>query len=331
MEELISVVVPIYNVENFLEKCVDSILSQTYSNLEIILINDGSQDNCLKICRNYELKDSRIIVIDKKNGGLSSARNAGIDKATGKYIMFIDSDDYIEKNMVEKLYNNISLNDADISICNFFFTYKNENKRNKAILNTTIDDESKFSYLYGKYSLQTIISWNKLYKKELFNEIRYPDGLIHEDQYIICDLLDKSKKINYMTDEFLYYYVQRDNSIMSTFNINRFDVIKGLNRRIEFFESKKYNMLINRTKVEKIQLLYQLLKESKKSTVEDKNKDIIKAEEIDFKNTCCELKGAKIDVKSKIKLILIEKLPNIYDFLKREKKNEGNSKKNFKF
>ncbi len=320
MEELISVVVPIYNVEEFLEKCVDSILSQSYSNLEIILVNDGSKDNCLKICRDYELKDSRIVVIDKENGGLSSARNAGIDKATGKYIMFIDSDDYIEKTTVEKLYNNISSNGADISICNFFYSYKNENIRNNAILNTTIDDESKFSYLYGKYSLQTIISWNKLYKRELFNEIRYPDGLIHEDQYIICDLLDKSKKINYMTDEFLYYYVQRDNSIMSTFNINRFDVIKGLNRRIEFFESKKYDMLINRTKVEKIQLLYQLLKESKKGTVEDKNKYIIKSEEMDFKNTFRELKGAKLDVKSKIKLFLIEKLPNVYDFLKREKK-----------
>lgn len=331
MEELISVVVPIYNVEEFLEKCVDSILSQSYSNLEIILVNDGSKDNCLKICRDYELKDSRIVVIDKENGGLSSARNAGIDKATGKYIMFIDSDDYIEKTTVEKLYNNISSNGADISICNFFYSYKNENIRNNAILNTTIDDESKFSYLYGKYSLQTIISWNKLYKRELFNEIRYPDGLIHEDQYIICDLLDKSKKINYMTDEFLYYYVQRDNSIMSTFNINRFDVIKGLNRRIEFFESKKYDMLINRTKVEKIQLLYQLLKESKKGTVEDKNKYIIKSEEMDFKNTFRELKGAKLDVKSKIKLFLIEKLPNVYDFLKREKKDEGNSKKNFKF
>ena len=320
MEELISVVVPIYNVEEFLEKCVDSILSQSYSNLEIILVNDGSKDNCLKICRDYELKDSRIVVIDKENGGLSSARNAGIDKATGKYIMFIDSDDYIEKTTVEKLYNNISSNGADISICNFFYSYKNENIRNNAILNTTIDDESKFSYLYGKYSLQTIISWNKLYKRELFNEIRYPDGLIHEDQYIICDLLDKSKKINYMTDEILYYYVQRDNSIMSTFNINRFDVIKGLNRRIEFFESKKYDMLINRTKVEKIQLLYQLLKESKKGTVEDKNKYIIKSEEMDFKNTFRELKGAKLDVKSKIKLFLIEKLPNVYDFLKREKK-----------
>jgi len=140
MNELISIIVPIYNVEIYLEKCLNSIINQTYKNIEILLINDGSSDNSLRICKKYQKKDKRIVLINKKNGGLSSARNAGIDKASGNYLLFIDSDDYIEIDMIEKLYNNIKSNNADISICNFFITKKNKDRKNKSCKNFTVRD-----------------------------------------------------------------------------------------------------------------------------------------------------------------------------------------------
>ena len=125
MEDLISVVVPIYNVENYIKKCVDSILSQTYKNLEIILVDDGSPDNCPQICDEYAQKDNRIKVIHKENGGLSDARNAGIDISKGKFITFIDSDDYIEKDYVEVLYNSIKENASDMAIGSHKAIYDN--------------------------------------------------------------------------------------------------------------------------------------------------------------------------------------------------------------
>ena len=131
MEDLISVVVPIYNVENYIKKCVDSILSQTYKNLEIILVDDGSPDNCPQICDEYAQKDNRIKVIHKENGGLSDARNAGIDISKGKFITFIDSDDYIEKDYVEVLYNSIKENASDMAIGSHKAIYDNGTILNK--------------------------------------------------------------------------------------------------------------------------------------------------------------------------------------------------------
>ncbi len=316
MNELISIIVPIYNVEIYLEKCLNSIINQTYKNIEILLINDGSSDNSLRICKKYQKKDKRIVLINKKNGGLSSARNAGIDKASGNYLLFIDSDDYIEIDMIEKLYNNIKSNNADISICNFFITKKNKDRKNKSCKNFTVRDEKKYNYLYNSYSLQTILSWNKLYKKCLFKNIRYPEGLLHEDQYVIDEILNRAKIINYMTSEFLYHYVQREKSIMNTFNIKRFDVIKGLEKRIIFFENINRNDLVIRTKVEKLQSLYFLLNYTKKYNFNKSDKEIIELYKKDYIKLSKDLKQVKMDLKSKIKLILILNFPKIYNLIK---------------
>ncbi len=316
MNELISVIVPVYNVESYLEKCLDSIINQTYSNIEIILINDGSTDSSFEICKKYKKKDKRIILINKKNGGLSSARNAGIEKFTGNYLLFVDSDDYIERDMVEKLYNNIMSNDADISVCNFFITEKGIDKKNNSCKNFIIKDETKYNFLYNSYSLQTILSWNKLYKKHIFKDIRYPKDLLHEDQYIIEEILNKAKTINYMTKEFLYHYVQRDQSIMKTFNVKRFDVIKGLEKRINFFNSINRNDLVIRTKVEKLQSLYFLLNSSKFFKFKESEKTIIQLYNSDYVQLAEELKKERLDLKSRIKLILILYFPKIYNRIK---------------
>ena len=141
MEDLISIIIPVYKVEKYIYKCIDSVLNQTYKNLEIILVDDGSPDKCPEICEEYAKKDNRIKIIHKKNGGLSDARNAGLKVATGKYIGFVDSDDYIEKDMYQVLYNNIIKTNSDISIVNL-----KEVKENEIIENNVKDEQNTIEY-----------------------------------------------------------------------------------------------------------------------------------------------------------------------------------------
>ena len=179
--DLISIIIPVYKVEKYLEKCIESVLKQTYTNLQIILVDDGSPDNCGKICDEYDKKDSRIEVIHKANGGLSDARNVGISKAKGRYIGFVDSDDYIKEDMYEILLNLIKKYDADVSICNLYDVIDgNECIRNKE---NGIREYSRLDILKEVLLDKNIQSyaWNKLYEKELFDEIKYPIGKKYED------------------------------------------------------------------------------------------------------------------------------------------------------
>lgn len=240
---IISIIVPIYNVEKYLKRCIESILNQDFKEFELILVNDGSTDNCGEICNIYKNKDKRIRVIHKKNGGLSSARNVGLDFAKGKYIAFVDSDDYINKNMYHILYKNLIKTNADISICNF--NYVNDN--DIVDINQPIDnyDYSIFNnidalnQLYLENKAKMVTAWNKLYKKELFKDLRYVEGRVHEDEFIIHKLLYNSKKIVF-TNGALYYYVQREGSItQSKFNIKKLDAVYAFKERFEFFREKK--------------------------------------------------------------------------------------------
>lgn len=217
-EELISVVVPIYKVEAYLPKCVESIRNQTYHNLEIILVDDGSPDHCGELCDKYASEDARIKVIHKKNGGLSDARNAGIEIATGAYIGFVDSDDYIHPQMYEALYDGIQKNNADIAICRYQNVKEEENIFVEEMKNakwvTLSNDQEKFDYSLGEFTTVCFtVAWNKLYKAELFEEIRYPYGKIHEDEFTTYKTIDLANRIAY-TEENLYFYVQRQGSIM---------------------------------------------------------------------------------------------------------------------
>lgn len=234
----ISVIIPVYKVEKYLNRCINSVVNQTYKNLEIILVDDGSHDNCPKICDDWAKKDDRIIVVHKKNGGLSDARNKGIDIASGTYICFVDSDDYISENMIEKLYNALTEANAEISICNFRYVdeYGNDCTDKKLFSNDNlpITDNvlSSFDILADKMfepkNWYWVVAWNKLYKKELFDDIRYPVGKIHEDEYVIHSLLIKCNRVACVSD-MLYYYVQRNDSIMKSTKINP--------RRIDYIEA----------------------------------------------------------------------------------------------
>lgn len=237
---LISVVVPIYNVENYLDKCIESIVSQTYENIEIILVDDGSKDNSSNIADIWSSKDNRIKVYHKKNGGLSDARNYGKNRATGEYICFIDSDDYIEKNMLKDMIGVINKYDVDYVACNYFID-DGESIIKKAKLKNEIyiiDKKDIFNSLYNEFQFLSVIACNKLYRTKLLLNIDYPVGKVNEDEFVIYDLMAKSSKIAYL-NSCLYYYVKRNNSIMHTFNMKRLEVIEVYETRAnEFYKQK---------------------------------------------------------------------------------------------
>lgn len=240
-EPLISIIIPVYKVEKYLERCLISVVNQTYGNIEIILVDDGSPDNCGIICDEYAKKDKRIIVIHQKNKGLSVARNNALDKANGKYITFVDSDDFIHKEYVWHMYNLLIEYDCDIVQCAFVtgnasdFSEKNQREHIKLI---------KGNEWANGYNYKTIACC-KLYKKKVFDHIRFPAGKINEDEAIYYKLAYESKKIC-ITDKKLYYYYMSDNSIMRNNRIN-LDFIDVYEERIKFFEGKKEDYLLSKS------------------------------------------------------------------------------------
>ena len=237
MEELISIIIPVYKVEEYLNKCINSIRNQTYKNIEIILVDDGSPDKCGAMCDEYAKTDNRIKVIHKKNEGLSEARNAGIEIAKGKYITFVDSDDYVIDTYISFLYNLIKENDADMSMGKHYIQYP---KR-------TMDTGTGKKYeLNAKEALEMCLysndidvsAWAKLYKAELFKEIRYPKARVFEDSATIYKLIDKSKKIAFKSEP-IYYYVIRENSIINKgFDHRMLDLIKSTEEMTQFTKKK---------------------------------------------------------------------------------------------
>ena len=222
----VSVIVPVYNVEEYLRHCLDSIISQTYKNLEIILIDDGSMDDSGRICDEYVKNDKRIKVVHKENGGVSSARNAGIREVTSEYIVFIDSDDYVDANYVELLLNEIVSRDADIAITTHYVEYPNKMpvvryEKERVVLNphNAID-----RMLYDEGI--DISPWGKIYKKELFSKIKYPEGRIFEDTAITPLLLMEAKKIAINNQPTYHYLIQNSNSITnSVFSGSKMELI----------------------------------------------------------------------------------------------------------
>lgn len=261
-KELISVVVPVYKVEDYLKKCVDSIINQTYTNLEIFLVDDGSPDNCGKICDEYQEKDKRIKVIHKENGGLSDARNSAIDQAKGELITFIDSDDYIENDYIELLYNNLKNNDCDISTCSYQCFYdKVELDKTDEKITVFTSEEALENMFYQKQT--TTSAWGKLYKIKLFNEVRYPKGKICEDLDTTYKLFAKSKKI-VISSLKKYYYLQRTNSIInSKFSTKRMDAIDFAKKTVKFIKQKYPKILqsaYNRLFMEAVFIIIQIPK-----------------------------------------------------------------------
>lgn len=260
MNSLISVVIPVYNVEKYICRCLDSVLKQTYHNVEIILINDGSTDNSGNICKDYQKKDARITLIHQDNQGLSVARNAGIDIAKGEYITFIDSDDCIAEDYLEQLVGALEDNNADISICgNVRFQDDFQNKipcKNfDGVIISSGRDACKEIYTSKNKRAEYVVAWGKLYKRELFLEERYPVGRLHEDQFLTYRLFWTSSKVAEIGD-CLYGYYQNANGIMgSPFSIRRYDEVIAHEEAIDFFEENEEYEIPELIRVRKNNLL----------------------------------------------------------------------------
>lgn len=263
-ETLITVVVPAYNVEEYLPRCVESIITQTYQNLEIILVNDGSTDKSGEICEAYAKKDDRIKVIHKENSGPSESRNIGLETAKGEYITFIDADDFIHESYIERLYSLAEMNGSEIVCCNYTRGDADDFsgvKAEKQIEERTYTADEMLRNWHGKYKhLETVI-WNKLYKKELFekNHIRYPEDCISGEDVQITHLLVANARQVTITNETLYYYFRNKQSITSSASKEKVVVNEvAQKKRLEFFQQNGYLEAYERMLI-KLQKYYMLM------------------------------------------------------------------------
>ena len=230
---LVSVIIPVYNVEDFVVKCLDSVYEQSYENIEIIVVDDGSTDKSGELVDNFAKNKSNVMVIHQENKGLSAARNLGISKAKGEWIALVDSDDYVAKDFVKKMVEATEKDNVDIVVCGF-----NQEKPAEEILS---GDEATIKLLTKQENLD-VVAWNKLYKKELFvkNNIWYPVGEKHEDSLTTYKLLSVAEKVSYIADS-LYFYVERKDSIMNKAEVS--DRLKMRERAareaVEFFDKNK--------------------------------------------------------------------------------------------
>lgn len=299
MNDLISIIIPVYNTEKYLSRCLDSIINQTYTNLEIIIIDDGSSDNSYDICLEYAKKDKRIKLIKQKNMGLSATRNKGIRLATGKYIGFVDSDDVISLKMYEILYNNIKKYKSEVALCDFCTFSKD----------VTFEDECT-PIIFDKKEVikELLIDRNitshvvdKLYSKELFSNITFPINKKYEDILTTYKLLQKVKKSVYIPSK-LYGYYQRDDSITGNYNKNTvLDYIYAINERYNdlYSYSEELNFYLDMNKVNGVLRIFLDIALFKKiSVLKDKS----------FKNKIfSELKVAKKINTKKVKCVNTKK------------------------
>ena len=302
----VSIIVPVYQVEKYIRQCVDSILAQTFTDFELILVDDGSKDKSGEICDEYAGMDERVKAIHKENGGLSDARNRGIDQAVGKYIMFVDSDDYIAPTMVESLYTHIICENADIAVCNFRFTFDTASEKN---FSTEVKEEvlTGAEIFYNRknernYGIWTV-AWNKLYKRETFGNVRFRFGKYHEDEFWANDIYQMDIKV-VTIPECLYYYRQRDDSIMGKKNIARdFDIVEALQERIYIY-LKQQEYSDQAYKVMVFSLEY--LEESKRLISNESEKTMFIRAEQCTKYIVRRLKKRKLPIVQKVSLLFIE-------------------------
>ncbi|WP_431770785.1 glycosyltransferase family 2 protein [Streptococcus gallolyticus] len=245
MQNLVSIILPVYNVENYIEKCLKSIRRQTYSNIEVIIVNDGSTDNSIKYCEKICEIDSRFFILNKENGGLSDARNVGIEAAHGEYLIFIDSDDFVSESLVHHLVSCLEDTNSDIAICDPVHYYSEQSEQcdsqtiflDATSIVTFSSREAISELLYQKSFL--VSAWGKIYKKDLFADIRFPKGKLFEDSAIMYLLFEKCHRITYSNAKF-YAYVHRENSITTnSFSDKDLDILEITDQIQERYKNDK--------------------------------------------------------------------------------------------
>ena len=314
MNELITVIINVYNGEKYIKKCLDCVINQTYNNLEILIINDGSKDNTLEIVKEY--KDKRIKVITTKNQGLSLSRNTGIKNAKGEYLFFLDVDDYIDLDTLEYLYNLINKYNTKISTCETSIVYKTENKKNikeDTHIETSLDMVKKVLLSTNRHGA----IWNKLMKKELFNDLLFEDRIIN-DMVVVYKLFLKVDNVAYTNLE-KYYYIKNDNSITSKKNIERaIDSYKAAIERYDYIEKIYPNMIENKIAVLlTIVDIYNHNNEKIDKYIKDNN-----INKLFKKYYSLKIFKTKITRRNKVKIFLYRINPKIERFFQKHKKKE---------
>lgn len=239
MNEMISVIIPVYKVKDYLPKCIESILQQTYHNLEIILVDDGSPDKCGKICDAYAKKDPRIHVIHKKNEGVASARNVGIEYASGEYISFIDSDDWITKNAFQVLYQGIKRYDADcvvgkcITVIDKNGVLRPKKSPAQPVRCETSEEAVKHTLLSGS------AIWNRLFKRKIFKKLRFPADRVNDDEFVALRAYEKCNKIVFLNQDTYYYRIRKNSITTSRFSLRNIDYYYNSMDNLAFIKKKR--------------------------------------------------------------------------------------------
>ena len=247
-QPLVSVVVPVYNVEKMLSRCVDSLVAQTYEHTEIILVDDGSPDQCPRLCDEWAQRDSRIHVVHQHNQGLAAARNAGMDHARGAYYAFVDSDDYVEPTYVERMVEAARRYSADLVICGYVAEDASLHPKPKDSLVTEVTLLDHRQGLSGiTQYMEVELAWNKLYRSRIWEDYRYPAGKLHEDEYAVHHVMDHCERTVLLPDQ-LYHYVDNGASIMHTaFSARNLDAAEALLDRARFFASNGLGSYVQTT------------------------------------------------------------------------------------
>lgn len=301
----VSIIVPVYQVEKYIRQCVDSILAQTFTDFELILVDDGSKDKSGQICDEYAGLDERVKVIHKENGGAADTRNRGMEQAIGNYFMFVDSDDYIAPTMVECLYQTIQNENADMTACNYLYFFENDRKKDfttnvksEVMTGTEIFYNRKNERNYGFWT----VVWNKLMKRENVGKVRFRSGKYYEDEFWANEIYQMDIKIVTIS-ECLYYYRQHENSTMRQKKIARsLDMVEAYQERIDIYlKEQKYSDQAYKVLIFSLEFL----EESKRLiTTEEERKKYIQAEN-GTKDIVNQLKKKRLSRIQRISLVFL--------------------------
>lgn len=260
--KLVTVIIPVYNAEEYLDRCIKSVINQSYKNIEIILVDDGSTDNSGSICDKYKDVDKRIKTIHKENAGVSEARNSGLEMASGYYINFVDADDYIDKDMIRKLVTAIENTKSEIAICNYYYN-KSTNLENTMSVTNIMEKILSKKYFRGYV-------FNKLYKKELINKIRFhSDIYIAEDLLFNCEYLLKCKKCSYLNEK-LYYYCDNKNSTLNKKINSKYLTIIDAYEKIEKIYKENYSEIIEKLYEDILKIICDIIYRNSKNCEEER-------------------------------------------------------------
>lgn len=288
----INIIVPIYNVEKYINRCAESVFSQTQYDFELVLVDDGSPDNCGNICDEYAENDSRVVVIHKSNGGLSDARNVGIDwsvlYSSSRWLTFLDSDDWIHSKYLECLYTVAMKTNCKISICGYQKTNGDVLFEPEVSVNYKITNAEDY---YCQGDLSFIVAWGKLYQKELFKNIRYPLNKLHEDEYVTYKILFSLNSVALNQDK-LYFYFFNEDSITANWRPKRLDSLEALRDQIDFFQENGFERAYNKSIINAaINILNNYIRLNETECITDK--EIYKKILSDEMNRLFRYKGAK--------------------------------------